>query len=142
MKKRNSLAVAPGKHVPFKSIKELVNATVVDSADKVAYRFRTKDGVKDVTYAEHQKNTHYLGTALCDLGMGSAHIGCCAENSYNWITVYFTALQSGGGFCPIDKELPESDLINIINNESIQKRQIMFYKLLRVHRPVNLRLFE
>ncbi len=116
MKKRNSLAVAPNKHVPFKSIKELVNATVADSADKVAYRFRTKDGVKDVTYSEHQKNTHYLGTALCDIGMGSAHIGCCAENSYNWITVYFTALQSGGVFCPIDKELPESDLINIINN--------------------------
>ena len=87
---------------------------VEKAGDKIAYKYRGKEGVTDVTFKEFQNDTFYLGTGLASLGMASGHIACAGENSYNWITVYLTALKSEGVFCPIDKELPDGDLVNII----------------------------
>ncbi len=95
------------------SIKHLMQIAVDEAGEKIAYKFRTSDGVQEVTYKQFQLDTFYLGTALNSIGMAKSHIGCAAENSYNWIVVYLTALQSEGVFCPIDKELPDSDLINV-----------------------------
>ena len=41
-----------------------------------------------------------LGTALSKINMLNSHIAVIGENSYNWITVYLTVLQSNGVFVP------------------------------------------
>lgn len=97
------------------SIKHLLQIAVDEAAENIAFKYRTSEGIREVSFREFQKETFYLGTALASLGLASGHIGCIAENSYNWILVYLTALQSEGVFCPIDKELPENDLINVIH---------------------------
>ncbi len=97
------------------SIKHLMEIAVSEAGEKIAYKYRTGEGVREVSYKEFQTETFWLGTALASMGMASGHIGCAAENSYNWILVYLTALQSEGVFCPIDKELIESDLINVVH---------------------------
>ncbi len=97
------------------SIKHLMQIAVDEAADNVAYKYRTSEGIREVTFKQFQEETFWLGTALNSLGMAKSHIGCAAENSYNWILVYLTALQSEGVFCPIDKELPDSDLINVVH---------------------------
>ncbi|MBO5870329.1 MAG: AMP-binding protein [Clostridia bacterium] len=97
------------------SIKHLLQIAVDEAADKIAFKYRTSDGIREVTFKEFQTETFWLGTALNSLGLAKGHIGCAAENSYNWILVYLTALQSEGVFCPIDKELPDSDLINVVH---------------------------
>ncbi|MBQ4317230.1 MAG: AMP-binding protein [Clostridia bacterium] len=97
------------------SIKHLLQIAVDEAADNIAFKYRTSDGIREVTFKEFQTETFYLGTALNSLGLAKGHIGCAAENSYNWILVYLTALQSEGVFCPIDKELPDSDLVNVIH---------------------------
>ena len=114
---RNVLGEHPRKLTPAANIKGVLNNAVVEAGDKVAYKFRISgEGIREVTYKEFQTETFWLGTALNSIGMARGHIACAAENSYNWILVYLTALQSEGVFCPIDKELPDSDLINIINH--------------------------
>ncbi|MBQ8895389.1 MAG: AMP-binding protein [Clostridia bacterium] len=97
------------------SIKHLMEIAVSEAGEKIAYKYRTGEGVRAVSYKEFQTETFWLGTALASMGMASGHIGCAAENSYNWILVYLTALQSEGVFCPIDKELIEGDLINVVH---------------------------
>ena len=97
------------------SIKHLLQIAVDEAADKIAFKYRTSDGIREVSFKEFRTETFYLGTALNSLGLAKGHIGCAAENSYNWILVYLTALQSEGVFCPIDKELPDSDLINVVH---------------------------
>lgn len=97
------------------SIKHLMEIAVSEAGEKIAYKYRTGEGVREVSYKEFQTETFWLGTALASMGMASGHIGCAAENSYNWILVYLTALQSEGVFCPIDKELIEGDLINVVH---------------------------
>jgi len=97
------------------SIKHLMEIAVSEAGEKIAYKYRTGEGVREVSYKEFQTETFWLGTALASMGMASCHIGCAAENSYSWILVYLTALQSEGVFCPIDKELIEGDLINVVH---------------------------
>jgi len=113
---RNKIGKHPVAMVHPKTVKNMLNCAAMEDGNKIAYKFRGKNGVTEVTYSEFQKDTFYVGTALADMGLAASHIGCAGENSYNWLTVLFTALQSEGVFCPIDKELPDSDLANIINH--------------------------
>lgn len=98
------------------SIKHLMQIAVDEAGDKIAYKFRTSEGIKEITFKEFKDTTTWLGTGLASLGQASGHIACVAENSYNWIVTYLTALQSEGVFCPIDKELPIEDLVTVINH--------------------------
>ncbi len=113
--KKNNLAQRTPELIKPASIKHLLQIAVDEAADKIAFKYRTPDGIREVTFKEFQNETFYLGTALNSIGMAKGHIGCSAENSYNWILVYLTALQSEGVFCPVDKELPESDFVNVIH---------------------------
>ncbi len=113
---KNAIARHPNPLTKPESIKHLLQIAVDEAGDRIAYKFRTKEGVCEVSYREFQKETYYLGTALNALGMARAHIACCAENSYDWILTYLTALQSEGVFCPVDKDLPSSDLVYVINH--------------------------
>ena len=112
---RNVLAKKSPELKRPESIKHLLQIAVDEAAERIAFKYRTKEGIREVSFAEFQKETFYLGTALNSLGMARGHIGCSGENSYNWILVYLTALQSEGVFCPIDKELPDSDFVNVIH---------------------------
>ncbi len=112
---KNAIAKAPKKLTCPESMRDLLQIAVNEAGDTAAYKYRTPDGVREVTYREFQTETMWLGTGINSLDMARSHIACCAENSYNWILTYLTALQSEGVFCPIDKDLPESDLLNVIN---------------------------
>ncbi len=109
-----------GQHTPEltrpTSIKHLIKIAVDEAADKIAFKYRTSEGIKEVTFKEFRDQTVWLGTGLASLGQASGHIACIGENSYNWIVTYLTALQSEGVFCPIDKELPIDDLVTVINH--------------------------
>lgn len=113
---KDSIARHPKELTKPESIKHLLQIAVDEAGSTIAYKYRTKEGIKEISYADFQKETFYLGTALNSLGMAKSHIGCVGENSYNWILTYLTALQSEGVFCPIDKELPEDDMVYVVNH--------------------------
>jgi len=133
---RNVLAQAPVMDLTEpKTVKHMMDMAAEESGDHVAYKYRGKDGVVEVTYRQFRLDTIYLGTALSSIGMAEGHIACVGENSYNWITVYLTALKSNGVFCPLDKELPDGDFVNIIlhGEDDIifcdKKREIIFRRI-------------
>ncbi len=113
---KNILARHPVVPPEPKSIKHMLSMTVDGYGDRIAYKYRTREGVNEVTFRQFQKDTFYLGCALSSMDLISGHIACSGENSYKWITVFVTALQGDGVFCPIDKDLPDGDLANIINH--------------------------
>ena len=106
------------------SIKEMLENSVKEAGNRNAFRYKKGDEIIDVTYEEFQKETFHLGTALEDLKMGDKHIAVIGENSYNWLTVYLTVLQSKGVIVPIDKELPVKDIINVLNHSD---SEVLFY---------------
>lgn len=98
------------------SIRQMMLFAVTESGDKCAFKYRTKGKkIAEVTFREFYDECRFLGAGLCELGLETGHIACAAKNSYRWITAYMSRLQSAGVFVPVDKDLPEKDLINVLS---------------------------
>ncbi len=109
----------------FASIREMMEIAKADAGEKTAYKFKDEDDeVISVTYNAFYNKTQWLGSALCELGLGEAHISCVGENSYNWIVVFLTALQSAGVFLPVDKDLPGAEMLHVL---TAGEAEILFY---------------
>ena len=97
------------------SIRQMMYMAATEDGNKVAFKFRAKGKkITEVTFSEFYDDTRYLGAGLCALGLEEGHIACAAKNSYRWIVSYMSRLMSKGVFVPMDKDLPEKDLINVL----------------------------
>ena len=107
------------------SIREMMYLAASEDGAKVAFKFRAKGKkITEVTFSEFYNETRYLGAGLCALGLSTGHIACAAKNSYRWIVSYMSRLQSAGVFVPVDKDLPENDLINVLK---VSNSRAVFY---------------
>ena len=102
--------------VPFRDFKDMLEQAVETAGDRPGFKFRKGKEVVEVTYGQFTRDTQALGTALADLGLASGHIAVVGPNSYEWLTVFLCALNSEGTFVPVDKELPFSEMMHIINH--------------------------
>lgn len=107
------------------SIREMLELARKEAGDKVAYKYKGKhDEIISVTFDTFYNQTQWLGAAICERGFGTSHIACVGENSYPWIVTYLTALQSGGVFLPVDKELPTAEMLHVL---TAGEADIIFY---------------
>lgn len=100
----------------FSTLRQMVDMARDEAGDNIAYKYRVGKSIESVTFGEFHLQISYLGAALCSLGMADKHINIIGENSYKWILTYFTALLSSGVCCPVDKELPVADIVNVVND--------------------------
>ncbi len=99
------------------TVREILDRAANDAGDKIAFKYFARGNeVKEVNYRDFQHDTHALGTALVKLGMEGAHVAMIGNNSYEYLTIYFAMMQSAGVFVPIDKELPDTDVLNILRD--------------------------
>lgn len=115
------------KAIKIDTIKEMMGLAVRDVADKTAFEYRNpknKEEILKVTYKEFQDTINCLGTALSTIATENTHIAIIGDNSYNWLTVYLTVLQSNHVFVPVDKELTVKEMGNILRNSD---STILFY---------------
>ena len=106
------------------SIREMIELAVRDAGENIAYKFKENDTVRQVTFREFADTVYSLGAFLKKENLSDKHIACIGINSYNWIVTYMTALRGEGVFVPIDKDLPEDDIIHLIcDSES----EVIFY---------------
>ena len=108
----------------FDSINEMLELAVKEAGNKIAFKYKVGDEIKEVTYNDFQNDTIYLGTGLHSLGITNSHVAVIGENSYDWITVYLTVLKSNSVIVPVDKELPVSDIINVLQHSD---SEVLFY---------------
>lgn len=100
---------------PVNSIRELLDTAESEVPEKIAFKYRVEnDVIKEITYARFVRDVNALGAALCELGVIGSHIAQIGENSYRWINVYLTALAGNGVYVPVDKELPEADVLHVL----------------------------
>lgn len=122
--------------MPVSSIADMMTQALNEVPSKTAYRYKTGDDVHSLTYREFSDRVFSLGAYLTKMGFKNSRSACIGKNSISWITAYFTALRSEGSFVPMDKELPESDIIHLLNDS---ESEVVFYDekfetLLRSHR--------
>ena len=119
---------------PFKEVKYTPNMKVVleDSIAKrnefggdVAFRYRKGKDIIDVTFEQFYLDTKYIGSAYTEMGFKKGNkIAMIGPNSYEWITVFVSALNSEAVFVPVDKELPIEEIAYIINDSDTD---VFFY---------------
>jgi len=95
-------------------LKDLLLKAASKFRQKDAFRFKTEGGVESKTYAQFESDVNALGTALLCEGFSGKKIALLGETSYEWIVSYFTATCGVGVVVPIDKELPDGEIANII----------------------------
>lgn len=98
----------------LKSVKEVLALAKEEAGEKVAYRYFVGTDVESATYAEFYDRVMALGAAIEELGHLSSHIAMIGANSYDYITLYLTALAGDGVFVPVDKELPPEEYLHVI----------------------------
>lgn len=109
---------------PFANIDEMLSKAVAAAGDRVAYRYKENDEIREVTFREFEQHTFHLGAALTARGFGSSFIANVANNRYEWIVTYLTVLKSAGVYVPLDPQLPNADIQYLIND---CKAEVLFY---------------
>jgi len=101
----------------FKTIKEVF----INSSEKYAKsiflmeKFNPKGDWTEITYEQFKNDVMGFGTALIrKLGLKDTNIVIIGENTYHWYLSYMTILCGVGVAVPVDKELPENEIENVI----------------------------
>ena len=101
----------------YNTIKEAFEYSTEKFANNIFLLEKTDHKGKwvETTYSEFKDEVIGLGTALVrKLGLKDARIAIIGENTHHWYTAYMTMLCGAGIAVPIDKELPENEIQNVL----------------------------
>lgn len=82
--------------------------------ERDAYRIRTKEGFRSVTFAQFDNDVCNLAATLESKNLHKTHIALIGENSYEWVVTYMAVVVGGGTVVPIDKELSMAEVQTIV----------------------------
>ncbi len=74
-----------------------------------------KQGDKYRTYKEFADEIACFGTMLLEKGLKGEKVAILGENSYKWIVSYFAVTNTGNTAVPLDRELSDKELADLIN---------------------------
>lgn len=98
----------------LKDLKELVSYSGAKFAEDTAFKFE-RGGIKvEITYKRFKADVDALGTYFYSLGLRNAKIALVGENSYEWVLTYFAAVNGSNIIVPIDKELADGEICNLL----------------------------
>lgn len=99
----------------FKNIREVLGNSVKLYPESTAFILKEKKEnevtYKNITFTQLQEEVNYLGTALISLGLKGKRIAIISPNRYEWCVSYLAILNGVGIAVPLDKSLPEEELI-------------------------------
>ena len=100
-----------------KDIKDLLYSGKKDFGNNVSFKVKNKQTnlYENIIYNDYIKDVEALGTYLISLGLKDKSIVVIGENRYEWATAYMSVVNGVGMVVPVDKELPEHEIINILN---------------------------
>ena len=99
----------------FKNIREVLGNSVKLYPDCTAFILKEKKEnevtYKNITFTQLQEEVNSLGTALISLGLKGKRTAIISPNRYEWCVSYLAILNGVGIAVPLDKSLPEEELI-------------------------------
>lgn len=101
-------------------LKDLINQSAELFGDKPAFKFKKRMYKKDETpefytmsYKEFKNEIDSFGTALNFLGLQNERIALISKNRYEWNTVYYAVVAGDKTIVPLDKSLPNNEIISL-----------------------------
>ena len=108
----------------YHTIRELLVAAEQNFGAQDAFRYKVKDsgdgGKKEVkveakTYTQFKDDSECFSAVLDALGEQGKHIVVIGPTSYSWVVAYFGIVGSGSVAVPLDANLPDEDLCELID---------------------------
>jgi long-chain acyl-CoA synthetase len=100
----------------IRDLRDLVNQSAEIYADADA--FLVKDprtgSVRSISFRHFRQDIRALGAQLRVLGLSGERIAIISENRYEWCVSYLATVCGTGVVVPIDKELPDHEMIALL----------------------------
>ncbi len=112
--------------VHYDTMRDLILDVREKYSSRDAFVFRRKPTEAEIhkTYNDFGTDVEYLAEAIRLHGFQGAHIGVVGENSYEWMISYTATLSSGSVGLPLDRLLPEHELVNLLIRGKVE---VLFY---------------
>lgn len=102
----------------LKTLKDIILKKCDEYSENIAFLEKDKKTkeFQGITYKKLKEDVISLSTALSiKYNLLGEKIAIIGENSYNWYMSYMAVTTGTGIVVPLDKELPENEIINLIN---------------------------
>ena len=112
----------------YHTIRELLAAAEKNFGGQDAFHYKVKSsedgGKKEVkvearTYTQFKNDSECFSAALAALGEQGKHIAVIGPTSYSWVTSYFGIVDSGSVAVPLDANLPDEDLCELLDRADV-----------------------
>ena len=100
----------------IESLKHMLEMQARSYPDRISFRFRKGKEIVDKTAAGFYGDVSALGTWLLHHGIREKHIALIEGNSYPWLVVFFAVILSGNIIVPVDKDLPQEELVRLLRH--------------------------
>lgn len=105
----------------IESVQEMIFRSCKVYKDKLAMEDLQDYPISKLTYAQLKENILKFGQALQSLGLPErTHIALIGENRVQWSVTYLALMSYNYVIVPIDKNLPESEILNIIHESDAE----------------------
>ena len=102
----------------FDTIREYINSAIKKYPNNKAFILKNKNNDEvtytNITYTMFGNDIKALGTALIDIGLENKRIAIIGKNRYEWAASFVSILCGVGITVPLDKGLPEQEIISSI----------------------------
>ena len=101
----------------YKTVKEIFERSTEIYKDRtfILEKFNPKEKFEEITYEKFRKDVIALGTAITKfMKFKNERIVIIGENTYYWYVSYMAMLCGAGIAVPVDKELPENEIENVV----------------------------
>lgn len=98
------------------SIRDMVAQSVELYGDKPAFLVKREKGgpYTAICYRQMDMDVTAFGTMLLQRGFSGKKIALISENRYEWAVAYLASVNGESMIVPLDRELPEGDVANLI----------------------------
>lgn len=109
----------------IKDFKELLNRTVTNYPNNIAYKYKKDYESKtpeyiEKTYTQFKQDITNFGTALLDLNLENKKIAIISNNRYEWCTSYLAITTGNMIVVPLDKALQEKEIESLIKRSGVE----------------------
>lgn len=99
------------------SLKDIINIRCDMFKDKVAFLEKDMHSTefKPIKYSKMKEDVNSLGTIMLKkFNLKDKKVAVIGENSYRWYITYMAVACGVGVIAPLDKELPENEILNLV----------------------------
>jgi len=103
------------------SVRDMLFKSAGEFSDKIALEDLSETPIRKVTFNQLLENVLKFGSSLNKLNLPErTHIAIIGENRVQWGIAYLTGMVFDYVVVPIDRNLPEQDIINIIHESEAE----------------------